>query len=145
VDANGHKIFSLLISGASIFQIRCFKFSVPSRRANFFPIGTQQPKPVVRPVANEIAMLRNQETIAVLAGRNNFEFDSGTNEMLFTVRAIDNVKHTRSCPRLAQEVNESSVGGKLWPRKTSKDRFHLVAVLWMNQHRWIFSVGSDLP
>jgi len=113
--------------------------------ANFFPIGTQQPKPVVRPVANEIAMLRNQETIAVLAGRNNFEFDSGTNEMLFTVRAIDNVKHTRSCPRLAQEVNESSVGGKLWPRKTSKDRFHLVAVLWMNQHRWIFSVGSDLP
>lgn len=59
IDTN----FFRLILEVGRFEI----FGVFADRTNFFAVGPQQPKPIVAAAADEIAMLRHQKTVAILA------------------------------------------------------------------------------
>jgi hypothetical protein len=59
IDTN----FFRLILEVSRFEI----FRVFANRPHFLAVGPQQPKPIVAAAADEIAMLRDQKTVAILA------------------------------------------------------------------------------
>jgi hypothetical protein len=59
IDTN----FFRLILEVGRFEI----FRVFANRPHFLAVGPQQPKPIVAAAADEIAMLRDQKTVAILA------------------------------------------------------------------------------
>ena len=92
MDTNGHENL--------FFKVGRFKiFGVFAYRANFFAVGFEQPIPIVTSAADEIAMLLDQQIIAILSGTDNFELGGRSNEMFVAVGRINNVQRSRSCPR----------------------------------------------
>src|SRR5579864_2506239 len=122
MDTNRHEFLGGLIVNVGGFEI----FGVFSDRTDFFAVRFYQPEPIVTSATNKIAMLLDQQVVAILAGTNDFEFLSRTKEMFFAVGGIDHMERARSCPGLTQKINKFSVGGKLGIRESGENRFHLI-------------------
>src|ERR1043166_8730602 len=97
--------------------------SVLADWSNFFPVRPEQPKPIVRAAADEVAMLLNQEAILVFAGGHDLEIVSRKKVPLLAIRRVDDMDRARSCPGWSDEIKQLAAGRELQVLECGNNRF----------------------
>src|ERR1041385_7871362 len=85
--------------------VSCFECrSIFTDWPDFFPIRSEQPKPIVRSAPDEVAMLLNQEAIFVFAGGHELEVVPGKKIAFLTVRRVNDMDRAGCRPGRRGEI-----------------------------------------
>ena len=113
--------------------------------SNLFAIGPKEPVPVIRPAAEKVAMLTDQEMIPILAGVDDFEIIARKEKTLFTVCRVDDMDGPRSGPSRRYEIDQPPIRRELQVIERGDDVFGLLGRARARKAGRLLAVDADLP